>query len=314
MWEQCFGVPTVSDWKFKNVKATTKVRLLVLGPLINNIFECCMNVSIGQQTVTSQSLSYDVNFAYLPSATKLRRLCFYRHVSVHMGGCLPQCMLGYHTPQEQNPPGSRQPPWSRHPPRADTPGADTPQEQTPPRVDTPPLSDGHCCGWYASYWNAFLFLNELEFSPLETGSYKLSPLTHHIRSRVHLVGSNDIMRIQMTSLESPISSQTKEVVCKCWLESAMPSALRDVLYPSLTPSHVTCRYPVTFSKGGIPLPTICTLRVLSTFFLSAECDVSCASQVNQSTMTVYFFNRGGNCSNLSVSYNRLSLSESDKRF
>ena len=27
---------------------------------------------------------------------------------------------------------------------------DTPQEQTPPR-------DGHCCGRYASYWNAFLF-------------------------------------------------------------------------------------------------------------------------------------------------------------
>ena len=23
-------------------------------------------------------------------------------------------------------------------------------------VETPP-QDGHCCGWYASYWNAFLF-------------------------------------------------------------------------------------------------------------------------------------------------------------
>ena len=49
----------------------------------------------------------------LPSATKLRRLCFYRRASVHTGGCLPQCMLGYHTPRSRHP-------HSRHPPpRAD---------------------------------------------------------------------------------------------------------------------------------------------------------------------------------------------------
>ena len=100
-------------------------------------------------------------------------------------GCLPQCMLGYHppgadTPWEQAPSRSRHPP-----PGADTPGADTPQsrhpleatpKQTPPsrsrhplEVDMPPLADtpweqippppqryGHCCGRYASYWNAFL--------------------------------------------------------------------------------------------------------------------------------------------------------------
>ena len=29
-------------------------------------------------------------------------------------------------------------------------------EQTP-RADPPPPVDGHCCRWYASYWNAFLF-------------------------------------------------------------------------------------------------------------------------------------------------------------
>ena len=37
------------------------------------------------------------------------------------GGCLPQCMLGYHIPPEQTPPR-----------------ADTPQEQTPPPEQTPP--------------------------------------------------------------------------------------------------------------------------------------------------------------------------------
>ena len=58
--------------------------------------------------------------------------------------------LGADTPQEQTPPWEQTPPKSRHPPGADTPlGVDTPREQTPSR-------DGHCCGRYASYWNAFL--------------------------------------------------------------------------------------------------------------------------------------------------------------
>ena len=73
--------------------------------------------------------------------------------------------LGGDTPQEQTPPRSRHPlgadPPGRRPPGRRPPGADTPREQTPPRADTPPPGadtprDGHCCGWYASYWNAFL--------------------------------------------------------------------------------------------------------------------------------------------------------------
>ena len=32
------------------------------------------------------------------------------------GGCLPQCMLGYHTPREQTPTRSRHPPWKQTPP------------------------------------------------------------------------------------------------------------------------------------------------------------------------------------------------------
>ena len=69
------------------------------------------------------------------------------------------------------------------------------------------------------------------------------------------MGSNHGMHVQMTSLESPISSQTTEEVCKCWLESVTPSVLRDVLYPSLTPhpSHITCRYPAGADPGGPPL-------------------------------------------------------------
>ena len=55
------------------------------------------------------------------------------------GEFLPQCMLRYTPPpQEQTPPGSR-------PPRADTPlGADTPLEAAPPpRADTPPREQTH---------------------------------------------------------------------------------------------------------------------------------------------------------------------------
>ena len=48
------------------------------------------------------------------------------------GGCLPQCMLGY------------------HPPRADP----SPREQNPREADSGIRS---MSGRYASYWNAFLF-------------------------------------------------------------------------------------------------------------------------------------------------------------
>ena len=69
-------------------------------------------------------------------------------ISVHGGGGdLPQCMLEYHTPWEQTP-LDQTPPGSRHPP-----GADTPQE-----ADT---SIRSMSGWYASYWNAFLFLSKM---------------------------------------------------------------------------------------------------------------------------------------------------------
>ena len=86
--------------------------------------------------------------------------------SVHRGG-LPQCMLGYHTP-----PPSRHPPLPGPPDQA-PPGGCTPREQTrppwdqvPPGADTPLAADGYCCGWYASYWNAFLSSNFLNFVQL----------------------------------------------------------------------------------------------------------------------------------------------------
>ena len=91
------------------------------------------------------------------------------HVSVILstGGVLPQCMLGYHPPEQTTPPGADTP-QSRHPPEADTPRSRHPPEQTPPweqtppreqtlpRVDTPRWEIRSTRGRYASYWNANL--------------------------------------------------------------------------------------------------------------------------------------------------------------
>ena len=95
--------------------------------------------------------------------------------SVHAGIPPP----GADSPSSRHQPGSRHPleqtpplPQEQtHPPRADTPPEQTPNpqphppEQTPPGADTPPeqtppgADSGirSMSGWYASYWNAFLF-------------------------------------------------------------------------------------------------------------------------------------------------------------
>ena len=101
-------------------------------------------------------------FRLLPSATKLRRLCFYTCLSVHRGVCLSACWNTTTTPREQTPTslgadtplGADAPLQSRHPPRADTPeqtssgsrhppGADTHPEQTPPRSRHPLWEQTH---------------------------------------------------------------------------------------------------------------------------------------------------------------------------
>ena len=125
-----------------------------------------------KSTGPTRSSIFSIVETFLPSATKLRRLCFYRHLSVHRGegvsasvhGGIPHppiadTPLGADTPPEQTPPGAdtppgagtpseadtprSRPPRSRHTPteqtpsEADPPGADTPQEQTPPQSRHP---------------------------------------------------------------------------------------------------------------------------------------------------------------------------------
>ena len=77
---------------------------------------------------------------FLPPATKLGQCYVFTGVcdSVNGGGCLPQCMLGYHHPLEQTHP------WEQTPPGADPPAADTPlRADTPLGADTPGADTPH---------------------------------------------------------------------------------------------------------------------------------------------------------------------------
>ena len=94
--------------------------------------------------------------------------------------------LGRCPPDQVHPPGTRYIPGTRYTPRPGTPPGTPPRTRytlrgqgTPPRPGTrytptgpgttpqdqvhplgpgtPPSGDGYCCGWYASYWNAFLW-------------------------------------------------------------------------------------------------------------------------------------------------------------
>ena len=113
---------------------------------------------------------------FLPSAKKLRGLCFYRCVCVHRGGGgIPACLEG------GNPAclaaglweggcaipaclatGLQGGAWSGGVPG---PGGSAPGGGVPAlgRLvsqhalrQTPPRRDSYCCGQYASHWNAFL--------------------------------------------------------------------------------------------------------------------------------------------------------------
>ena len=84
----------------------------------------------------------------LPSVTKLRRLCFYRCLSVHgEGGCLPQCILGY-TPLGRHSPWTETPPPSRR---------RLLLQQTAIAADgTPPTGMHSCCIFHALFHAPFL--------------------------------------------------------------------------------------------------------------------------------------------------------------
>ena len=130
-------------------------------------FECCTVVDSTQHITHVGPLHCTDTVFLLPSATKLRWLCFHTCLSVHRGGVLPQCRDTTPPPQQAPPPGADIPryprsgtPWSRHPPQKQTPNPANP-------------ADSYCCGQYASYWNAFLF----QFEMLEEKNGKFLKIT-----------------------------------------------------------------------------------------------------------------------------------------
>ena len=82
--------------------------------------------SYGNVSVCTFDITASVSLTYLPSATKLRRLCFYKRVSVHRGG----------VPDQVHPPGPGAPPWDQLPPPP-------PDQVHPPREQVHPLDQVH---------------------------------------------------------------------------------------------------------------------------------------------------------------------------
>ena len=134
------GISNVVTWSF----SCGQEQLTALS------YYCCGNFNDVNMICSScldnfrQESNWRATFIFLlyllPSATKLRRLCFYRRLSVHRRGggvCISACWDT--TPQEQTPP------WEQTPPGADTP----PGLGTPPGTKYTPPRYGHCCGRYA---------------------------------------------------------------------------------------------------------------------------------------------------------------------
>ena len=77
-----------------------------------------------------------------------------------MGGARQPPNTPRQTPLDRYPTPGRHPPGQTQPPRADPQWADTPpwanSTLAVPLWQTSSPPDGYCCGWYTSYWNAFL--------------------------------------------------------------------------------------------------------------------------------------------------------------
>ena len=119
----------------------------------------CLNKLISNTVTRVFSVAHKAiawNIVLLPAATKLGQGNVFTGVcdSVHRGVCLPQCMLGYHTPPQSRHPSEQTPPWEQtHTPSDQThpweqthppPGADIPLgADTPPGSDTPSPRSRH---------------------------------------------------------------------------------------------------------------------------------------------------------------------------
>ena len=122
---------------------------------------------IGKITIVNALVS-----SLLPSAMKLRQGNIFTSVCQEFCprgkrlGVSTSVHAGIHNPLDRHPPGrhpgqtppGQTPSLGRYHHQADTP-AHTLHRQTPPG-QTPP-ADSYCSGWYAFYWNTFLFVYKM---------------------------------------------------------------------------------------------------------------------------------------------------------
>ena len=140
------NITIVLGWAFRVSYGLNSILICQFFFIVNVI---TLVTATATATVYREFTEKITNYFLLPPAMKLGQGYVFTGVcdSVHRGGGgLPQCMLGYHTPQSRHPreqtpppradtpPGADHPPGSRHPPGADTPGS----RHTPPGSDTPP--------------------------------------------------------------------------------------------------------------------------------------------------------------------------------
>ena len=113
----------------------------------------------------------------LPPANEVCEGYVFTDVCLSMGGCGShppgRHPLGRYPPW-QTPPGRHTPTRQTHTPeQTNTPGqtrtpGQTPPRQTPPRQTPPRQTPRSTSGRYASYWNAFLFINEILWQEIQT--------------------------------------------------------------------------------------------------------------------------------------------------
>ena len=145
------------------------------------------NIFVNRQV--TDSLFYFFSYFILFTARKcsLRRLCFYMCLSVHRGypsmhcrsypimlcNRSPQGVVSQHAFQVSRPTPTGEVEGSGlggfpgpHPGRklrglAWGVSRPTPRGVSQHALRQTPPADGYCCGWYASYWNAFLFISQI---------------------------------------------------------------------------------------------------------------------------------------------------------
>ena len=132
LWLQDTLLPIVAESSFSLLHLDKYLHVLSLTTLISFTHRCgnedfSFTSSSGHLSITKHGVSL-VTFAlldvamiyYCPQRSWGKVIFLQASVILLTGGCLPQCMLGYHPPPGSRHPHEQTPPEQTLPPRADT--------------------------------------------------------------------------------------------------------------------------------------------------------------------------------------------------